>query len=232
MDAQAIAARAAAFADAASGAQAVGGAWLSKTLQGLAPDVSATKLRIALARAGRELGDGPVDVTAVVDPPALAAVWRACDAGRAALVLHAATVLPPEAWLRFVTDAVRRGELSEQVSLLRMLAWLPEPARLTEVAIDACRTNSEPVFAAIACENPFVAAHFPDGAFDQVVIKAIFLGVSIERIVGLADRVSDETARIATDFADERRAAGRVVPADVDLVLQLASAKASGSKNP
>lgn len=228
MDAQAIHARAAAFADAVQGP---GRAWLGSACDGLSAGVSATKIRVAIARAGRELGDTLVDVTAVVQDPALAGVWRACDAGRAALVLRAATVLESEAWLRFLTDAIRRGELSEQVSLLRMLPWLPDPAALTDVAVDACRTNSEPVFAAIACENPFPAAHFYDGAFDQVVIKAIFLGVSVERIVGLADRVTAETARIATDFADERRAAGRSVPADVDLVCNLA-AKRSGSNNP
>ncbi len=235
MDAQAIAARAAAFAEAVAhgdtDGRAEGVVWLQGALDEVGAGVSATRVRVLLAQAGRRLGDASAPVGEVVGDADLGAVWRACDAGRAALLLRAHASMDGEAWHRLVVDAVRRGEMSEQVSLLRMLAWLPDPARFCDVAVDACRTNAEPVFAAIAGENPYPAAHFPDGAFDQLVIKAIFVGVSIERIVGLSDRVRVETARIATDFADERRAAGRAVPADVDLVLQLVSAKAPGSKN-
>jgi hypothetical protein len=37
--------------------------------------------------------------------------------------------------------------------------------------------------------------------------------------VGLERRKSDELRRMAADYASERRAAGRAVPNDLDLVL-------------
>jgi hypothetical protein len=74
-----------------------------------------------------------------------------------------------------------------------------------------------PIFEAIAAENPFPARHFPDLHFHQLVLKAVFLGVRLPRVLGLAARVNPELARMADDYAAERRAAGRSVPADLDL---------------
>ena len=48
-------------------------------------------------------------------------------------------------------------------------------------------------------------------------MKALFNGVRLERIVGLGARANAELTRMATDFAAERRAAGRSVPADIGL---------------
>ena len=68
-------------------------------------------------------------------------------------------------------------------------------------------------------ENRYPAAHFADANFNQLVIKAFFTGVAVDRIVGLERRKSDELRRMAADYASERRAAGRAVPNDLDLVL-------------
>ena len=51
------------------------------------------------------------------------------------------------------------------------------------------------------------------------LMKAIFNGVPLGRVVGLSGRLGPELRRMAGAYASERRAAGRPVPADVDLVL-------------
>ena len=43
--------------------------------------------------------------------------------------------------------------------------------------------------------------------------------MEIERIVGLTSRLNPELSRMARDYAAERRAAGRSVPADLPLAL-------------
>jgi hypothetical protein len=103
--------------------------------------------------------------------------------------------------------------------VLRALPFLPERSRFVTMAIEACRTNVQTVFQAIACENPLPADDFPDLNFNQLVLKALFNGVAISRIVGLSRRLGPELARMASDYAAERRAAGRSVPPDIDLVL-------------
>ena len=72
----------------------------------------------------------------------------------------------------------------------------------------------------MACENPYPSQHFPDRNFNQLVLKALFNGVALSRVVGLASRLNAELTRMAGDYADERRAAGRAVPSDIGLAMQ------------
>jgi len=103
-------------------------------------------------------------------------------------------------------------------------SFLPGPERYLDLAIDACRTNVLDVFEGIACDNAYPAAHFPEANFNQMVLKAIFMEVSVTRVAGLAQRATAELSRMAADFGDERRAAGRSVPDDVDLIVGLDAA--------
>jgi len=119
----------------------------------------------------------------------------------------------------FVLRTYEAGELGEQESVLRTLSLLPEPARFTETGVAACRTNAKRVFEAIACDNPFPAAYFPELSFNQMTMKAVFIEAPVARIEGLAERRNPELLRMARDYASERRAAGRPVPADVALIL-------------
>jgi len=107
----------------------------------------------------------------------------------------------------------------ERQAILRALPFLPSQERFVPLAADATRSNVLPVFEALACENPFPAEHLPEQNFNQLVMKALFNGVKLSRIRGLGWRVGPELSRMAGDYAAERRAAGRPVPADIDLVL-------------
>jgi hypothetical protein len=91
-----------------------------------------------------------------------------------------------------------------------------EPARFVETGEQACRHNSLDVFEAIVAENPFLSEHFPALSFNQAVIKAIFMQVSLQRIERLEQRITPELSRLAAGFVSERRAAGRPVPEDAE----------------
>jgi hypothetical protein len=145
--------------------------------------------------------------------------WNHTDAARALLLLSRASALGPDACADAATACFEQGDAAEQRSWLLALAMLPSPSQFTPLAIDACRTNIQPVFQALACENPFPAAHFPERNFNQMVLKALFNEVALARIVGLSGRLNSELARMAGDYAAERRAAGRSVPGDIGQVL-------------
>ena len=145
--------------------------------------------------------------------------WAVVDAVRAVLLVHAAETLPAEAFAALALECYEQGDAGEQQSWLRALPLLPSGERFVDVAIDACRTNIVPVFAAIACDNPYPVRHFPLAQFNQVVLKAMFVGLALNRIVGLESRHNAELSRMALDYAAERRAAGRTVPADLELAL-------------
>ena len=150
--------------------------------------------------------------------------WHIDNVARTALLRRALTTLPMDGHAEFVRQVYLRGDYREQAAVLHSLAFLPQPEQYLELAIDACRTNVLDVFEAIACENAYPAAHCPDANFNQVVLKAIFMAVLVGRIADLASRVTPELKRMVADFASERRAAGRAVPDDVDLIVNLNAA--------
>ena len=137
------------------------------------------------------------------------------EVGRAALLLEALAHLPPGEHLSLVADLYTRGEIREKQAVLKVLPYLPAPESLLHIAVEACRSHVQPVFEAIACENPYPATWFPEPSFNQMVLKAIFTGTAVDRIVGLDRRITPDLVRMAEGYAAERRAAGRVVPDDV-----------------
>ncbi len=186
-----------------------------------------TQFAVAFSGAGRRLGTSPIGRD---DADRVGIAWPATagvdECGRGALVLAAVAQLPgtgqadpgDDEQVTVVRDLLRRGEIRERQAVLRVLAALPGPGRFVASAVDACRTNVQTVFEAIACDNDFPAQQFPVLAFDQLVLKALFIGAPVGRIVGLAARITPELVRMVDAFASERRAAGRAVPADVELV--------------
>ncbi len=112
-----------------------------------------------------------------------------------------------------------KGDSREQESWLRGLSLLPGCERFLDTAVDACRTNIIPLFESIACENPYPARYFPELNFNQVVMKALFNFLALERIIGLEERVNPDLSRMCNDYVSEREAAGREVPSDIWLAL-------------
>lgn len=145
--------------------------------------------------------------------------WTVVDAARALWLATLAGAVPADVFEAAATQWYELGDTIEQQSWLRALPLLPSPERFLSSAVDACRTNIVPLFESIACDNPYPEHHFPTGQFNQLVMKALFLGLPLARVVGLSRRRNPELSRMATDFAAERRAAGRPTPADLPLAL-------------
>ena len=182
--------------------------------------------------ASRQAGMAPLGADAAeraslaaLAPGLSCAHWTVADAARAALLLASAQDSSNEP--RFVHAALtcfENGDAREQQSWLRAVSLLPHHERFTAAAVDACRSHIQPTFEAIACENPYPSIRFSERQFNQMVLKAMFTGVRLERIVGLARRLNPELSQMSRDYATERRAAGRSVPADLALALHDAEA--------
>lgn len=184
----------------------------------LVNDPGSIGFRSLFASVSRRVGPAPIE-----PPPMLGALarphWTLTDWTRLWLVLGAlggtAAANQPATVLRIY----EAGEIGEQESVLRTLTLLPEPARFVDTGTAGSRTNAQRVFEALACDNPYPAAHFPELNYNQLVMKAIFVEAPVGRIEGLAARLTPELVRMARDYASERRAAGRPVPPDVALIL-------------
>jgi hypothetical protein len=184
---------------------------------------------LSYSEAARRLGKRPVAWT----PDEIAGLraagvvwsldpWGVDELGRVTLLCLAFARESAGALAR-LEECYARGDNRERQAVLRALPFVALAA--TEVlacfvalARDACRTSVQTIFEAIACENPFPADHFPDAAFQQMALKAVFIGVPVARIVGLERRRTPELARMAEDYVAERRAAGRSVPSDIAML--------------
>jgi hypothetical protein len=200
------------------------GDWFAGALQEVGNDRQALTGR--WSGAGRRLGRGAIelspreaDALRAAGADLVPAGWGADECGRALLLLAALEKTPAPEQLAVVEDLYRTGEIRERQAVLRALAYLPDPERFTALAVDSVRANVVSELEAIACENPFPARHFPEPAFNQLVMKSLFNGISLRRIEGFDGRRSSELVRMVSGYASERRAAGRAVPDDVAFVL-------------
>lgn len=107
------------------------------------------------------------------------------------------------------------AEMNELVALYRALPVLKTPEIWLQRATDAVRSNMGPVFDAIAFGNPYPLHYFSELAWNQLVLKCIFNDKPIHLIEGLDERANQALAETLADFAHERWAAGRRVPAQV-----------------
>jgi hypothetical protein len=140
--------------------------------------------------------------------------WTADQAARILLVLS----LPyenKEQLMAILDQLFATADVGEQTALYLGLPLLPYPDAFKSRASEGIRTNMTVVFNAIALDNPYPAAYMEEAAWNQMVLKAIFVGSPLHRIQGLDTRANAALASTLSDFAHERWAARRPVPVEL-----------------
>ncbi|GAB3314294.1 hypothetical protein GCM10027299_02270 [Larkinella ripae] len=105
----------------------------------------------------------------------------------------------------------KAAEINELVALYSALPVLQFPEHWRFLATEAVRSNMGPVQEAIMLHNPFPGEQLDEPAWNQLIMKAFFSDKPVEQITGFRDRTNEKLARIAIDYARERRAAGRSI---------------------
>ena len=101
--------------------------------------------------------------------------------------------------------------MQESVALYQTLPLFSPRELLKARAAEGIRSNMTAVFEAVALRNPYPAVYLEEGAWNQLVLKAFFVGSDVRQIVGLDQRANATLRRMLVDYANERRAAGRSV---------------------
>ncbi|MET9116214.1 EboA domain-containing protein [Streptomyces longwoodensis] len=194
---------------------------------GLAEDARAWFTRALREAAAHPGTHGPISVWEL----RLAEAGRRCGSRHAdavrVLLLHAA-----RADAAALTRVYYQGTADERRAVLHALPHLvPGPDALPLVE-DALRTNDTRLVAAAV--GPYAARHLDAHAWRHAVLKCLFTGVPVDAVARLADRArgDGELARMLTDYAAERTAAGRAVPEDLRHVLALTGASPAPSSAP
>ncbi|MDJ0944779.1 MAG: EboA domain-containing protein [Kiloniellales bacterium] len=190
--------------------------WLAGQLEALQQDPSDRKLHIALGMIPRRLGKDDLALSEADLEAAEAARpgwdprgWSVDEAARILALLAAAGA--NTGFAERFTALCGSAEVGEAIALYRGLPLYPDPAALEDQAAEGLRTNMRAVFEAVAHRNPFPRERFDENRWNQMVLKALFIGSSLHPIQGLDARANPALAAILIDYAHERWAAGRPV---------------------
>lgn len=129
----------------------------------------------------------------------------------ARMALLVASCRDPDSTGRTIEMLSRTADLGELIVIYRGLPLLPSPERLLARAAEGIRSSIRPVFEAVAHRNPFPAEFLDRDSWNQMVLKALFIGSELRPIQRLDERANPELAAILVDYAHERWAAGRPV---------------------
>ena len=201
-----------------AGARADGVAWLDAAIA--AAESGHGDLRIAFPAVARQLGRGGLDAPGTViaaggETMSLAA-WRIDDVGRARLLLAAAHRDPAGA-LALAVELYDGGDARERTGALRALSLLPgagDDATALPALLDAMRVAQGEIFEAAILDNPYASRHLPQHEWRKAVLKAVFRPLDpADRPAGRAHR--RRAVQLLIDYAQEREAATRSVPAEL-----------------
>jgi hypothetical protein len=196
-------------------------AWLRDICTAVVAGGGTRALFIAFSTAGRRAGRDDLRLSAADLAAAKAARsgwdpvrWSIDQAVRTRLVL-ALPSSDAKAWLTTLDQLFAAAGLEELVALYQALPLLPHPELLAPRIAEGVRSNMKPVFNSVALDNPITGERLDQDAWNQTVLKALFIASPVARMVGAERRANPVLAQMLIDYARERIAAKRPVPVDL-----------------
>ncbi|WP_260963047.1 EboA domain-containing protein [Pseudomonas citri] len=184
--------------------------WWQAAQAQLAQDPTANTTVLLSSQCKRQIKDQPMPDNAG---------WSTLQLARALLL---AGVLEPhalDAQLPLLRQLFLWGDDQEKIALLKALDWFDSQGLCVDLALQAGRTSNSQVFAALALDTPYPSRHYDERAFNQLVLKALGMGLDVRRLIGLEQRQGVSLNQLALDLLDEQLAAERTVSAGLPVVI-------------
>ena len=191
--------------------------WLQQQLALLDGDQSSRTFDIVFGMIPRKLGKADLELRAedFEEASSVRSGWTpkgwSVDIAARVLVLIKVSGITNLPFASRFKELHRTADLSELLALYRGLPLYAEPETLIEHAVLGLRTSIRSEFEAIAHNNPFPSENFDQNPWNNMVLKALFIGALLNPIQGLDERANEDLARILSDYAHERWAADRIV---------------------
>jgi hypothetical protein len=191
-------------------------AWLASAIERCVSGVADRELYLLMGLVSRRIERTPLGLTrqelaaaatsrAGWDP----SPWTLDEAAR--ILLLSVSTSNGVALCRRLERLCSAADIGELVAYYRGLPLYPDQPRYTLRAAEGVRSNMRVVFEAVAHRNVYPAEQFAEAAWNQLVLKALFVGSALAPIVGLDSRRNPTLARMLCDYAHERWAASRPV---------------------
>ena len=191
-----------------------GNRWLEGKLTAIETEFKPRTFYLAFGACPRFLGKEELKFTEAeyssfnaIYPNFDATPWTADELGRILLT----TALPQSDNQAILDELFASADYRELMALYRGLYFLPNAPAFAGRAREGLRTNMVGVFDAIALDNPFPARYLDEDAWNQMVLKAMFMQRPMYRIYRIRDRKNAKLADIFLDYAEERWSAHRPV---------------------
>lgn len=188
--------------------------WLQKQLAKLTPDLEDRDFYLAYSACPRfippdviELNEAERATLEKTYPNFSATEWTLDQLARILLL----TALPTDRNVALIDNLAGTADYRELIALYKGLYWLDNAADFVPRAREGLRTNMVGVFDAIALANPFPFEYLPEDAWNQMVLKAMFMERPMYRVYRIEERKNATLARIFLDYAEERWSAHRTV---------------------
>jgi hypothetical protein len=190
--------------------------WLQSSAQWLRDGGGDKDLYMSVSLVPRKIGKADLGLSAAELGQATAArpgwdprEWSLDQAARIYLMLAAGS--DGATFSRQLDQLCATADVGELVAFYRGLPLYPDQPRHVLRAAEGVRTNMKAVFQAVAHRNPYPSEQLAEPAWNQMVLKALFIGTLLDPIVGLDRRANPALARMLCDYAHERWAAGRPI---------------------
>ncbi|PPK88793.1 hypothetical protein CLV84_1765 [Neolewinella xylanilytica] len=191
-----------------------GNDWLEAKLAEIRQDFKPRTFYLAFGACARYLGKENLTFTEAeyssfhtFYPNFAATDWTADELGRILLM----TALPQARNQEVLDELFASADYREAMAMYRGLYFLDNAVEFSDRAREGLRTNMVGVFDAIALENPYPARYLSQDAWNQMVLKAMFMQRPMYRIYRIEDRKNETLADIFIDYAEERWSAHRPV---------------------
>lgn len=136
--------------------------------------------------------------------------WSVDQCGRLALLL-ALPYSDQQQWVQLLDDLCSAADVAELVTIYRGLPLYPFAEAHRARAAEGIRSNMKAVYEAVTHDNPYPAQHLDEDAWNQMVLKALFIGSRLAPIQQLDQRCNQALATMLIDYARERIAAQRPI---------------------
>jgi len=191
--------------------------WLQGQATKIAGDEKRTKLFLAFSQASRFFPKEKLSLSQseITEGRGLRKNWRPetwnlLTSVRAYLALHVSAA-NAESWRAQLSRLFETGDIYEQEALYAALCILPHQELLASRASEGLRSNMSTIFDAVALNNPFPSEHLNEMAWNQLVLKAIFLQRPMYQLIGIDARNNRGLADTLLDAVRERWSAHRSV---------------------
>jgi hypothetical protein len=192
-------------------------AWLTQKQSELLKGTTQRSFFIAFSLVPRRLGkansvltDENLKAATEICPGWHPQYWRVDQLARTLFVLSLIQG-NPETYQNILDQLFSAADIDELVALYQALPLFPSPEKYQDRAAEGIRTNMSVVFNAVALHNPYPANYLSELAWNQMVLKAIFIDSPLHKIIGLDARTNPNLSQMLLDYAHERWAANRSV---------------------